>query len=173
MLVLCFCLYNRLSSSDMYAIYSYAKCTFCGCSSSPTLSLPLLLVVCTLSIQPNDSLSKYISRASPARGDTFVSISFHRLICYKITFSCLINFYALKHTHSYTHSLSLTHTQTATASFHLCWYCFLYSGNIFSLFLDMRNMRAWRNFPIDFHGLLHTFSTIFFDFLCVFFLFVM
>lgn len=33
----------------------------------------------------------------------------------------------------------------------------------------MRNMRAWRNFPIDFHGLLHTFSTIFFDFLCVFF----
>lgn len=110
MLVLCFCLYNRLSSSDMYAIYSYAKCTFCGCSSSPTLSLPLLLVVCTLSIQPNDSLSKYISRASPARGDTFVSISFHRLICYKITFSCLINFYALKHTHSYTHSLSRSHT---------------------------------------------------------------
>lgn len=94
----------------MYAIYSYAKCTFCGCSSSPTLSLPLLLVVCTLSIQPNDSLSKYISRASPARGDTFVSISFHRLICYKITFSCLINFYALKHTHSYTHSLSRSHT---------------------------------------------------------------
>lgn len=73
-------------------------------------SLPLLLVVCTLSIQPNDSLSKYISRASPARGDTFVSISFHRLICYKITFSCLINFYALKHTHSYTHSLSRSHT---------------------------------------------------------------
>lgn len=110
MLVLCFCLYNRLSSSDMYAIYSYAKCTFCCCSSSPTLSLPLLLVVCTLSIQPNYSPSKYISRASPARGDTFVSISFHRLICYKITFSCLINFYALKHTHSYTHFLSRSHT---------------------------------------------------------------
>lgn len=75
--------------------------------------LPLLLLfVCTLWIQLNDLLSKYISRASLARVDTFVSISFHRLICYKITFSCLINFYALKHTHTYTHFLSLALTDT-------------------------------------------------------------
>lgn len=136
---------------------------------------PLLHVVCTLWIQLNDLLSKYISRASFARVDTFVSISFHRLICYKITFSCLINFYALKHTHTYTHSFSLsqTHTDGYSKLSLVLILLFVFGKYFLSLslavyFPDMRNMRAWRNFPIDFHGLLHTFSTIFFDFVSVF-----
>lgn len=104
---------------------------------------------------------------------------FPSLICYKITFSCLIKFYALKHTLSFsfslTHTLSHSHTHThrrlwqASACIDIA-FCIGGKFPFFFFFCAFFRYAKYFHFPIDFHALLHTFPAIFLRFSCNFFL---